>query len=150
MDEHVYKSHNKTLLLYHIVCPAKYRKRIFTEEVNESLINICKEIELNYEVKFIEIGVDDDHVHFLVQSVPNMSVSRIAKTIKGITGREILKKHERIKKELWGGNLWTSGYYANTVGQYGNKDVIQRYVQNQGKKYSKIHDDELTLFDGIL
>jgi len=150
MDEHVYKSHNKTLLLYHIVCPAKYRKRIFTEEVNESLINICKEIELNYEVKFIEIGVDDDHVHFLVQSVPNMSVSRIAKTIKGITGREILKKHERIKKELWGGNLWTSGYYANTVGQYGNKDVIQRYVQNQGKKYSKIHDDEPTLFDGIL
>ena len=150
MDEHTYKSHNKTLLLYHIVCPAKYRKKVFTDEVKESLINICKEIELNYEIKFIEIGVDDDHVHFLVQSVPSMSVSKIAKTIKGITGCEILRKHQSIKKVLWGGNLWTSGCYANTVGQYGNKDVIQRYVQNQGKEYTKIHDDEPTLFDGIL
>jgi predicted metal-dependent hydrolase len=34
MDEHVYKSHNKTLLLYHFVFPAKYRKKIFDDKID--------------------------------------------------------------------------------------------------------------------
>ena len=44
-----------------------------------------------------------------------------------------------MKQQLWGGNFWTSGYYANTVGQYGNKDVIKKYVESQGKKYSVVY-----------
>ncbi len=40
------------------------------------------------------------------------------------------------KQKLWGGNLWTSGYYANTVGMHGNKEVIRKYVENQGKEKS--------------
>lgn len=150
MDEHIYKSHNKSLLLYHIVCPSKYRRQVFSEIVEDSIKEICLEIEKRYEIKFVEIGVDIDHVHFLVQSVPIMSVSKIVKVIKGITGREILKKHKEIEKYLWGGNLWTSGYYVNTVGQYGNKDVIQKYVQSQRKDYRKIYEDEPTLFDDLL
>jgi len=33
MDEHIYKSHNKTLLLYHLVFPSKYRKKIFDDKI---------------------------------------------------------------------------------------------------------------------
>jgi len=49
---------------------------------------------------------------------------------------------------LWGGNFWTSGYYANTVGQYGNEEVIRKYVENQGKErvYKKVYNSQLTLF----
>jgi REP element-mobilizing transposase RayT len=47
---------------------------------------------------------------------------------------------------LWGGNFWTSGYYANTVGQYENAEIIKRYVENQGKKYNKIHAQQLSLW----
>ena len=67
----------KTLILYHIVCPAKYRQKIFTERVELSLQNICIEIGKRYEIHFMEIGSDEDHVHFLVQSVPVMSPSRV-------------------------------------------------------------------------
>jgi len=132
MGEHIHKRRNKTLLLYHIVCPAKYRKKIFSNDIEKSLKDICLEIQERYEINFIEIGVDEDQVHFLIQSVRILSISNIVKIIKGITGIEIFKKHPEIKKELWGGNLWTSGYYVNTVGQYGNMEVIKRYVENQG------------------
>lgn len=54
--------------------------------------------------------------------------------IKSLSARELFKAHPEIKRILWGGNLWTSGYYANTFGQYGNKDVIRKYIENQGKE----------------
>ena len=138
-SEHIYKSHNKTLLLYHLVFPAKYRKKVFNEEIDKTLKETCLEIADRYEIIFVEIGNDEDHVHFLVQSVPTISVTEIVTIVKSITAREIFKKHKKVKKKLWGGALWSSGYYANTVGQYANEDMIINYVKNQGKKYNQLH-----------
>ena len=103
MSEHILKRHNKTLILYHIVCPAKYRQKIFTKRVEQSLQNICIEIGKRYEIHFVEIGADEDHVHFLVQSVPVMSPSRIVQIIKSITAKKIFKHHLEVKKLFWGG-----------------------------------------------
>jgi putative transposase len=147
MSEHIYKRHNKTLLLYHIVFPVKYRKKILTQEVSETLKNICIEISDRYEISFLEIGSDTNYIHFLIQSVPIISITQIVKIIKGITSREIFKTHPEIKKTLWGGNLWTSGFYANTVDQYGNEKIISNYVKRQGDSYNKIHSHQLSLFD---
>jgi len=146
-DEHIYKSHNKTLLLYHLIFPAKYRRKVFSKEVENTLVEICSDISERYELVFVEIGNDLDHMDFLVQSVPTMTVSDIVTIIKSITAEAIFKKHKEVKKMLWGGSLWTSGYYANTVGQYASKEAIVRYIQNQGKdsenEYSKIHQGQL-------
>lgn len=69
MEEiHITKSHNKSLLLYHLVCPANYRRDVFTEEVEVTLKKICDGISARYEINFVEIGSDADHVHFLVRS----------------------------------------------------------------------------------
>lgn len=141
IDNHILKSHNKSLLLYHFVCPAKYRKKVFTKEVEKSLKKICKGIEERYEIFFIEIGSDENHVHFLVQSVPVYSPKKIVNTIKSITAIEIFKHHPEVKAKLWGGKFWTGGYYINTVGQYGNLSMIEKYVQNQGKKYKQIYSN---------
>lgn len=105
MDSHILKRHNKTLLLYHVVFPVKYRDSVITEEVGVGLKKICVDLSQRYEIHFLEI--------------------------------------------LWGGNFWTSGYYTNTVGQYGNKDVIKKHIENQGKevKYQKVYEAQLTLFD---
>ena len=148
MGEHITKRHNKTLLLYHLVFPLKYRKSVITNEIGESLKDICMEISERYEINFVEIGYEPDHVHFLVQSVPSMSLSEIAMKLKSITAKQLFHRHPEIKAKLWGGNFWTSGYYANTVGQYGNEEVIRRYIENQGKgkKYKKVYDGQLTLF----
>ena len=149
MSEHVHKRHNKSLLLYHLVCPIKYRRSVLSDEVEKSLIEICTNIEKRFEIYFVEIGADDNHVHFLIQSVPSNSVEKIIRTIKSITAKELNKRFPEIKQKLWGGNFWTSGYYANTVGQYANEEAIRKYVENQGKPkemYKKIYSNQLTLF----
>ncbi|NDV65451.1 IS200/IS605 family transposase [Bacteroides sp. 224] len=148
-DEHIYKRHSKTLLLYHIVLPIKYRRPLITEAIGSSLKAICLDLSDRYEINFLEIGYESDHVHFLVQSIPSYSVSEITMKLKSLTAKELFRQYPSIKKQLWGGNLWTSGYYANTVGLYSSRDVIQQYVSNQGKEkeYKKIHDGQLSLFD---
>jgi len=147
VSEHIHKRHNKNLLLYHIVCPAKYRRKVFTEAVSQSLKEVCVGIGERYEIHFVEIGVDEDHVHFLIQSVPVMRPKDIVQIIKSITGREIFLRHPEVKKILWGGKFWTSGYYVNTVGRYGNEEAIANYVKSQGKGYQIIHRDQLRLFE---
>jgi putative transposase len=123
--------------MYHIVCPAHKRRKVFTNEVENSLKQICNEIQECYEIYFLEIGADIDHVHFLVQSVPMLSPTSIVKTIKSIIAREIFKSNPEVKEKLLGGNLWTSGYYINTVSRYGAEKQIQNYIKNQGINYEK-------------
>ena len=149
MSEHILKSHNKTLLLYHLVCPAKYRRKVFSDAVEKTLKDVCIGIGERWEIHYVEIGSDENHVHFLIQSVPMMLPKRIAQITKSITAREIFRWHPEVKKMLWGGQFWTDGYYMNTVGQYGNEKVIREYVKNQGKEYKQIYRDQLNLFEGM-
>ena len=149
MSEHIIKRHNKTVLLYHVVCPVKYRRDVFTEEVEKTLKEVCLEISRRFEISYVEVGSDEDHVHFLVQSVPMMVPKRIVQITKSITAREIFQRRPEVKRKLWGGQFWTSGYYMNTVGQYGNEKVIKEYVAQQGKQYRQIYRGQLELFEGI-
>ena len=75
MSQYIHKKHNVTVLLYHLVFPAKYRKAVFDQKVDQELRDIWMEIEKRYEIRFLEIGVDKDHVHFLVKSIPTYSVT---------------------------------------------------------------------------
>jgi len=146
--KHIKKSHKKTLLIYHLVCPVRYRRKVFTDSVSQSLKSICLEFGPAYEIYFLEIGIDKDHVHFLIQTIPNTRFSDVVTKIKSITARYIFKQHPEVKTFLWGGKFWTSGYYANTVGQYANLDMITNYVQKQGiPDYEQLHKSPPNLFD---
>ena len=137
------------VLLYHLVFPTKYRRAVLSDKVDEVIKEICLEIEKRYEIIFIEIGTDKDHIHMLVQSVPMYSVTELVRLIKSITARELFKKCPEVKKQLWGGEFWSSGYFASTVGQHGNENMIARYVKNQGMNdYAKLHVGKIqqTLF----
>ncbi len=151
MSEYIHKKHNVSVLLYHIVCPAKYRRVVISEEVDKELRNICMEIENRYEVKFVEIGTEKDHVHYLVQSIPMYSPSKIVQIIKSITAKKIFERCPEVKKQLWGGEFWTRGYYIGTTGKHGDEELISQYVKNQGRnpgEYKSIYvDRQLKLFD---
>ncbi|SNQ60574.1 conserved hypothetical protein [Candidatus Methanoperedens nitroreducens] len=134
-------------MLYHLVCPVKYRLDIINKELEQTIEQTCFEISKRYEIHFVEIGTDEDHIHFLLQSIPNMLPSRMVQILKSITAREIFSKHPEVRKFLWGGKFWSNGYYINTVGHYGNEKVIANYVREQGKSYKQIHRSEPTLFD---
>jgi REP element-mobilizing transposase RayT len=142
--------------MYHIVCPAKYRRAVITEEVDEKLKEVCHGIEERYEIKFLEIGTERDHVHFLVQSVTTYSPRQIIQTIKSITARKIFEACPEVRKELGEGEggegeaFWTKGYYVGIVGEHGDEQTIIEYIRNQERKleeYKKIYENkQLELF----
>ena len=133
--------------MYHIVCPSKYRRVVFSEKVDQVLKEICLEIANRYEIDFLEIGVDKDHVHFLVQSVPMYSPTKIVRTIKSITAREIFRRVPDVKEQLWGGEFWSKAYYVSTVGKHGDEQKIANYVRHQGtgKNYKTLHQQAVKL-----
>ena len=148
MSEYIHKRHNVSVLLYHLVCPCKYRRAIVTTEVDSVLKGVCFDIASRYEITFLEIGSDRDHVHFLIQSVPSYSPTKVAQIIKSITAREVFSRVPSVKKQLWGGALWTSGFYINTVSRHGSESTISKYVSSQGRtnEYQRLHVQQLELF----
>lgn len=147
-SRYFHKSHNVSILLFHIVYSTKYRREVLSPKVVRILLKTCKGIEERYEIEFLEIGSAQDHIHFLVQSVPMYSVTKIVRIIKSITAREIFKQAPGVKRALWGGEFWSDGYYVNTVSKFGSEHVISSYVKNQGKAvYERIYENnQLGLF----
>lgn len=145
----IHKSHKVTVLLYHLVISAKYRRVVISEAFDKVLAETCVEIEKRYEVRFLEVGADKDHVHFLIQSVPWYSVTKIVTMVKSIIAREVFKRCPEVKKQLWGGEFWGKGYFVNTVGQHGTENVIAKYIKDQGveKEYKTLKNNhQLKLF----
>jgi REP element-mobilizing transposase RayT len=148
MSEFIHKSHNVSVLIYHIVCPTKYRRVVINNDVEKTIKETCEGIEDRFEIKFLEIGMEGDHVHFLIQSVPMYSPTKIVTTIKGNISKRVFEAHPEVKKQLWGGEFWSEGYFVSTVSKYGNEETITEYVKNQGteKDYKQMMKKQLELF----
>ncbi len=97
-SQYIHKLHNVSVLIYHFVLPAKYRRVVFTQEVDKTLKEVCIEISKRYQIYFLEIGTDKTHVHFLLQSIPSYRPTEIVTMIKNKTVREIFKKHPEVKR----------------------------------------------------
>ena len=143
--KHIKKRHNVSMILYHLVLVAKYRKSVFTEKVDEIIIEICNELEIKYEIAFHEIWSDENHVHFLIQSVPKNSPQQIVQIVKSILAKEIFIRSPEVKKWLWWWQFWTDWYYINTVWWYWDIQMIEKYIQNQwNNTYKKMYRKEKT------
>lgn len=148
MSIYIHKSHNVNVLLYHFVFPVKYRHSVITEQVDKALKEACFAIADRFQIHFLEIGSDNDHIHFLIQSVPVYTPTKIVRVVKSITAREIFARVPAIKEWLWGGEFWSDGYFVSTVGKHGSETAITQYVKNQGRQqeYQRFHRDQLKLF----
>jgi putative transposase len=82
------------------VSVVKYRRKIFTPDMEEYFKNICLHIEDGVEITFHEIGIDLDHVHFLIQSIPSRSPSSVVAEIRKETAREMFHQFPDIRKIL--------------------------------------------------
>lgn len=117
---------------YHLVFPVKYRKALLDKEVVEIIRETAIGIEERYEIEIEAMGMDKDHIHVLCGGHPKLSPGQIVRIFKSITAKEIFKRKPQIKKELWGGEFWTDGYYVATVGERANWETVEKYVQGQG------------------
>ena len=135
--------HNAYQIHYHFVTPVKYRKAIFGNlDREQTLHTTCKEIEQRYSVVFEKVGIDTDHVHYVINAAPKYSPSQIIQMVKSIVAKQLFKTHPDLRKELWGGELWTDGFYVATIGEGGGLDAIRAYVARLG-----VPPSNLKLFD---
>jgi putative transposase len=120
---------------YHLVIVMKYRKKILIEpEYISYLCNLIQEIAKRYEYEIEEVGSDGDHVHILLSAPPRMSPSQIMNIIKSITGRMMFKQFPELRKQLWGGELWSDGGFVGTIGQAAGLEHMKKYIKKQGAK----------------
>ena len=84
---------------------------------------------------------------FLLDAEPKNSPSRVMQIIKSITARRIFKEYPEIRKQLWGGELWSDGGYIGTVGDGTTSDIIKNYVQNQGNEEEKQAYKQMRIID---
>ena len=128
--------HNAYDTHYHLVFPIKYRKALLSNEIPLAITKIAEEIALRYDIEFEKIGYDQDHIHILSSFAPKYSGSRVVGMFKSITARELFKQFPLLKKQLWGGEFWSDGFYLATVSERGNWQAVENYVANQGKTRS--------------
>ena len=130
---------------YHIVFPVKYRKALLADNIAEAIVEIADQIALRYDIDFEKIGSDGDHIHILCSFPPTKyKGGDVVRIFKSITARELFKQFPQLRKELWGGEFWSDGYYFATVGERGDWETVKRYVENQGKTMK--HPAQLTLW----
>jgi putative transposase len=135
--------HNAYTTHYHIVFPIKYRKALLTNDVPLAINHIAQEISERYDIEFEKLGYDFNHIHILCNFPPKYSGSEVVRMFKSITGRELFKKFPVLKKDLWGGEFWSDGFYFATVSERGDWKTVERYVASQGKTMSELRQVSL-------
>jgi putative transposase len=111
----------------------KYRKVLLDGDVAAIIKETAVGIQERYEIVIERMGMDADHIHLLCGAHPKIAIGRIVQIFKSITAREIFKRKPAVKKDLWGGEFWSDGYYAGTAGEHGDWKSVERYIESQGK-----------------
>jgi len=118
---------------YHIVFCPKYRFKILREDIAEycrqQLYFLCKQKDL---VEILELNIQEDHVHLVIEIPPKYAVSSIMGFLKGKISIRLFHHYERIGKQYWGRHFWSRGYCVSTVGL--DEGQIRKYVKWQEKK----------------
>ena len=119
---------------YHVVWCVKYRRKIITPQIENSLFVILTKLAADSGFTITEFNTDLDHVHLLLECSPQHYIPNIIKGLKGVSARLLMKKYgDNLRKKLWGGHLWNPSYFVATVSEQ-TEEQIRRYIQSQKEK----------------
>lgn len=129
-----YKSinHSKYNIKYHLIFVCKYRKKLLIK-YGEEIKQIMKDISYKYDFDILEIEVDKDHIHIMIESVPKLSPLMIVRVLKQQSTQVIYGRYQNeLKKQFWKENtFWTDGYFCSSIGEV-SSETLKRYIENQG------------------
>jgi putative transposase len=129
-----YWYHNISAPYYHIQLTVKYRRSLFNPRIEGIFSETIRGFKERYVIEISHVGFDKNHVHILCKFLPKYSGEQVIRLIKMMTAKQLFKQAPEIKKALWGGEFWTGGYYFATVSGRGDRKVIEKYIENQGRK----------------
>ena len=126
--------HNLSECYYHIQLTVKYRKSMFFDKTEKIILERISGFKERYAIDISHVGFDKNHVHFLVKFLPKYSGGQVIRLLKSTISKTIFKQAPEVKRELWGGEFWTDGYYIATVSGRGSKKSIENYIKEQGRE----------------
>ena len=138
-------SHGVYDIKFHVVWITKYRKPVLRGDVAIRLRDLIREICKAMDVEIIKGHVSKDHVHILISSPPQLSVSKLVQRLKGKTSRKLLSEYRTLSKQFWGRHLWARGYFVASSGNV-TDDVIAQYIEMQDKM-EQARDDDFSIGD---
>lgn len=123
----------KFLMQYHLIFVCKYRKKLLINSLADDMKQIMFEISQKYDFEIKVMESDLDHIHLLVSSTPQISVSQIVRVLKQESTIRIWKQYTKIlRKQFWKENtFWTDGYFVTNIGDVSQK-TLQKYIEEQG------------------
>ena len=92
---------------------------------------VFAEIAERYEFEIDTMEVKDDHVRLFLSAPPRYSPAEIVQIIKSISAKRVFKQFPEVKKQLWGGEFWSDGYFVRSVGDKVTSEIIRRYIKYQ-------------------
>ena len=129
-------NHSVFMLHYHLIMCVKYRNKVINDNISNRLKEIFEKIAPAYNITLEEWNHDNDHVHILFKGQPNTEISKFINAYKSASSRLIKKEFPEIRKSLWKEMFWSQSFCLLTTGG-ATVDIIQQYIQSQGKKDDK-------------
>ena len=134
MSKYISKNRHKYILQYHIIFVCKYRKKLFiNKKISDNIKSLSREICSKYDINIKHMETDSDHIHYMVEIPPTISVSKVVKLIKSYTTYHIWQlNYDYLKKFFWKEKtFWTDGYFVSTIGNV-SENTLKNYIENQG------------------
>lgn len=128
------KNRHKYLLQYHLILVCKYRKKLLSSnQLSEDIKGLSRKILEKHDVIIKYMETDKDHIHYMLELNPDISISKAVKLLKSYTTFHIWRKYYRfLSKHFWKEKtFWTDGYFICTVGNVSEK-MLKEYIENQG------------------
>ena len=116
---------------YHLVWVPKYRKMVLSEPVARRCKGLFQEIAERHGFEIVEQEVMPDHVHVFVSAPPRWSPAELVNVLKGVSARRLLEEFPELREAMWGGSLWSDGYFVRATGDAVTSVIIQRYIRYQ-------------------
>ena len=124
-------NHSVGVVMLHLEWCTKYRYKMFGKIKYKNLITACiRRSASRNKIKIIEIDVQPEHIHCVVEVSFSMSVSKTLQLLKGGSSKLFFEFHEKAKLRYPKRHLWSRGKFASSVG-FVQLDVVKEYVKNQ-------------------
>ena len=84
----------------------------------------------DFQAALVALDGEDDHVRLLVEYPPQIQLSKLVNSLKGVSSRLLRKELPELACRYWKGVLWTPSYFAASCGG-SPLEVVKQYVENQ-------------------
>lgn len=127
------KNRHKCLLQYHLIFVCKYRKKLLNSKISDDIKQLSFEICNKHNIIIHKMETDKDHIHYMIEIEPTISISRVVNIIKSYTTFHIWKYHKQfLSKHFWKEKtFWTDGYFCCSIGNV-SQEQLKKYIENQG------------------